>query len=474
MKSKLLFVFLFFTQNIFAQTFTEIASSPPMEGVLLSAIAFADIDGDNDQDILLTGKNNLQLNTTKLYTNDGTGEFTEVMNAPFDGFFGGSVAFGDVDGDNDLDVFITGLSTMGGVSKLYLNDGLGHFSEKMGAPFEVLDYSSVAFADIDGDNDLDLLSTGRNSSWEASTKLYSNDGTGHFTERMDAPLEDVWGSSIAFADVDGDKDEDVILSGKNQEEEEVTKLYTNDGAGNFSEINNLPFAGTLNGYLAFADVDGDDDQDLLITGSGISKLYTNDGAGHFTERTGTPFQGVQRSGIAFADVDEDDDLDVLITGSGTAKLYLNDGAGDFTELMDTPFKSLSLGSVALADVDGDMDQDVLLTGAGAGNVPMTKLYRNDGLVSSQNPFSLEWKAELIPYPNPIASGALNINYNSAEKGLVLLKVYDLKGRLVSEQKELVLMGRQILSIDVSLLASGNYWVELENGKHRYAAKFMVD
>jgi len=76
------------------------------------------------------------------------------------------------------------------------------------------------------------------------------------------------------------------------------------------------------GSVAFVDIDGDNDQDLLITGDSVSKkitkLYTNNGSGNFTEVTGTPFDGVHYSAIAFADVDGDNDQDVLITGNNTA------------------------------------------------------------------------------------------------------------------------------------------------------------
>ncbi|MBT8195819.1 MAG: T9SS type A sorting domain-containing protein, partial [Bacteroidia bacterium] len=65
------------------------------------------------------------------------------------------------------------------------------------------------------------------------------------------------------------------------------------------------------------------------SGSNIAKLYSNDGSGNYTLVSGTPFYGVFSSSIAFADVDGDGDEDVLITGRDTsnriAKLYLNDG-----------------------------------------------------------------------------------------------------------------------------------------------------
>ena len=141
-------------------------------------------------------------------------------------------------------------------------------------------------------------------------------------------------SSVAVADVDGDKDTDLFITGSNSAEQLSAKLFVNDGAGNFSEVKNTPFEGVSFGSIAFADVDGDDDADLFITGRDsskqpIAKLYINNGEGKFSELEGTPFEGVSFGSIAFADVDGDDDVDLFITGrdssgQGFAKLYLNE------------------------------------------------------------------------------------------------------------------------------------------------------
>ena len=71
------------------------------------------------------------------------------------------------------------------------------------APFEAVRASSIAFADVDGDNDQDALIIGANKSGSRIAKLYTNDGTGGFTEMMGTTFTGVTDSSIAFADVDG-------------------------------------------------------------------------------------------------------------------------------------------------------------------------------------------------------------------------------------------------------------------------------
>ena len=84
---------------------------------------------------------------------------------------------------------------------------------------------------------------------------------------------------------------------------------------------------------------------VLITGyyPTMAILYTNDGNGVFTVELDTPFTGVVHGSIAFADIDNDDDQDVLITGSADyntdiliSELYSNNG-GIFTEVLETPF-----------------------------------------------------------------------------------------------------------------------------------------
>ncbi|MEM7374580.1 MAG: VCBS repeat-containing protein [Bacteroidota bacterium] len=96
---------------------------------------------------------------------------------------------------------------------------------------------------MDGDNDQDVLITGRNSSGAQISKLYTNDGGGTFTEMTGTPFEEVAFSSIAFADVDGDNDQDVLITGQNSSFAEISKLYTNDGGGHFHRNDRNPFRG---------------------------------------------------------------------------------------------------------------------------------------------------------------------------------------------------------------------------------------
>ena len=362
----------------------SLMDNTPFTGFYHSSIAFADIDGDLDQDVLLTGASDWGT-VTELYINNGFGSFSLVTNSPFADVFISSVAFADIDNDLDLDVFIPGYSISGRVSELYMNDGFGTFYKVIDSPFIGASHGSISFADIDGDMDQDILITGDSNSGLLAD-LYINNGNGVFSLVANTPFTPVYYSDVKFADVDGDMDLDVLIAGHHDVFLSSTELYINDGNGNFSLMENTPFVDAYRSSIAFADVDGDLDQDVLITGmsrsnsSRRSELYINDGSGNFTLIDNTPFTGVDQSSIAFADIDGDLDQDVLITGSfdyyfnKITELYTNDGAGNFSLVLNTNFENVTSGSIAFADIDGDSDQDVLITGQGSS----TMLYLNDG------------------------------------------------------------------------------------------------
>ena len=194
--------------------------------------------------------------------------------------------------------------------------------------------------------------------------------------------------------------------------------------------------------------------------------------------TGTPFDGVSRGSIAFSDVDSDGDDDFLLTGGDDlgeriSKLYTNDGLGNFTEMAGTPFDEVYASSIAFSDVDGDGDEDVLITGENGSDEEIAKLYTNDGMVSSNDDLKTENSLGFLLFPNPSASGTIYLNYDSANRGEITIKVYSVNGVLLRQQRELAVTGRQVFPIDISSLTQGSYFIELDDGKSRWVAKVMV-
>jgi hypothetical protein len=426
-----------FKVNAQIVSFEQIAPLPPMpsniadfKGVSSSSVAFVDVDKDNDMDVIICGDRSWYKSVTKLYINNGKGSFVERTGTVFEGVRNGSISIGDVDGDNDMDVLITGENNkVARTAKLYKNDGTGNFYLYTGTLFEGVMYSSSDFADVDKDGDLDLIISGFNEKSTSTTKLYLNDRYGNFKLAANTSFTGVKFGEIKFADVDKDNDPDLFISGL-----DILNLYKNDGKGVFTLVSGTPFKGVARsslavadidndndldlfatdaykasfykndglgnftllttssvtgvdfGSVAFADIDGDKDKDLLVSGDSdfwdtttpSSKIYKNDGAGNFTLFNGNSLLPLTDCGVAIADADGDGDNDIVMTGNNTSSLYVNNGTGNFTKATGTVFVGVDRGQVAFADMDGDKDQDALVVGADLSNKKVIKTYKNDG------------------------------------------------------------------------------------------------
>ena len=312
--------------------YTMVEDVPFKKGGASAAIAFTDIDGDGDQDLLITESHFNPI--AELYTNDGNGVFALVNNTPFEGVGLSSIAFADVDGDNDQDVLISGNNSNSIlITELYLNDGEGFFTFQIDVKFERVYDGDMAFADIDGDGDQDVLITGKDFDEKPTTILYQNDGSGDFTVIDETPFVGVYWGEIAFSDIDGDSDQDVIITGVSFEGNVLTMLYTNDGNGSFTLIDDTSLENVYSSSIAFSDVDGDNDQDLIITGINsdndfVTQLYSNSGSGVFTPVNDLILETASQGSVRFSDVDGDNDQDLLITGFNndyipSIKLYRN-------------------------------------------------------------------------------------------------------------------------------------------------------
>jgi hypothetical protein len=409
--------------------------------------AMADINNDGDLDLIITGADaQLTNRKTTLYTNDGMGNFTEVIGTGLSNWSeGGKIAFADVDGDTDQDLLITGRDgSPNYYAHFYLNDGSGNFTPDTTQPFEPSIGGNLEFADIDNDGDHDLFMTGRGNNNLIFSKLYQNDGTGEFSEVTSTPFISEGGSASAFFDMDNDNDLDLILAGKNNNNQKKTTLYENDGAGNFTLVSNTPFENVSNAAIAIDDSDNDGDIDVLINGENeafetICQLYLNDGTGAFNLLVGTPFIQTSVGTVDFADFDNDNDMDVLVTGSVAgqtfaAHIYENQGMNNFG-LVDI-LETLYLSSTALGDIDNDNDLDAIIIGIAQLSTDIFKprVYENMLTTLSIENTTDHHRETILLYPNPTA-GILNIQTEHTVASSI--KIYNLIGELVFSEDNLI-------------------------------------
>ena len=367
--------------------FIEIPSTLP--SIAGSAVKWGDIDNDGDLDVVMVGVSEDSTPISRIYTNDGN--FTFSLKQNLLGVASGDVAFGDIDNDGDLDILLSGSpSGVTRTSKTYINDGDGNYTEKSN-PLQGVYSCAVAFGDIDNDGDLDILLSGSEGGIPRA-KTYINDGNGNYTEKSNSIIA-VIDTSVAFGDIDNDNDLDILITGRDAGHTIITKTYINDGNGNYTEKTN-PLQGVFGGNGKFGDIDNDGDLDIMVTGYyqfgnlKFTQTYTNDGHGNYTELT-NPFTRASRSHVALGDINNSGSLDAIYIGDDTnnnyiAKNYINDGHGVYTEQVNF-FTEVINGSVSMVDIDSNGTLDVFITGEMTNGTKTSKIYKNIILSQNQKP-----------------------------------------------------------------------------------------
>jgi hypothetical protein len=173
---------------------------------------WADVNGDNLQDLYVVNGRYPAGEPNRLYLNQGDGTFRDASREAgvADPHWGLGAAFADIDNDGDLDLFV---SNYVGRNGLYLNNGQGRFSDVSGqvSKQEQGWGKGPSFGDIDHDGDLDLYE----GDCKLANQLYINDGQGNFVDRAaeqpQLQCATVRTKGTAFADVDNDGDLDLYV-----------------------------------------------------------------------------------------------------------------------------------------------------------------------------------------------------------------------------------------------------------------------
>jgi hypothetical protein len=407
------------------------------ETMAAGAVIF-DYDNDGWQDVFFVNGGSFANKQTaasakhRLYRNNRNGKFIDVTSTSgieISGFGMGACS-ADYDNDGWADLYITSF----GGNRLYRNTGAGRFedvTEKAGVGTGPKVWSaSCAFGDIDNDGSVDLFVTNYVDFSPSNNKycnysgdvrvychpnvyngvpdiLYRNNGNGTFTDvgqKAGIHRSDGKGLGVVFGDYDNDGWIDIYVANDSV----PNFLFHNKGGGVFEEVglragvavgsDGQPLAGM---GTDMGDINGDGLLDIFVTNLDrqTHNLYRNLGKGLFADVTfesgvaeaTLPFVGF---GTAFFDYDNDTDLDLAIANGDVIDnvslfrdstsyeqrnlLLQNNGAGKFKDVgpISGPGFALKKPSRALAvgDLDNDGDLDVVIANVGQ----TADVLRNDG------------------------------------------------------------------------------------------------
>lgn len=465
-----IFLVLMIHFSVMSQIQYEI-SSQNFEDLIAVGIAVGDIDNDGDLDICYDGVKDFNGQfpyESYLYLNDGLGNF--VASSPFEPALG-FILLEDFDNDGDLDYIKFGItdSNNAKVVKIYKNEGDGEFILISNNDFIPLQQVAGVSIDFDNDGDMDIFYHGGNSSQQAFSYLYKNNGNFNFS--LDQSFTGLAGYNVVKGDIDGDGDSDIINSGGDYAFG-YTFLLRNNG-GIFTEETTLIKTAEA---IALADIDNDGDLDCFSIGvdaqGHFRELRLNNGNGIFDEIIALPLPNILNAPNAlFTDSDLDGDPDLYVTAQllnydRYSRLLKNNENNNFVH-SGFDFEDIYGGEAVAYDFNNDGYEDIFHAGNSGGyypfEIPTTILYLNTtGLLNINDNLK---NLDILIYPNP-TSKYLNIKSNS-DVNIIQTTLTNISGRLIYGT---ISNNR----IDVSCLSNGLYFLKIQTEKGIITKKFIKD
>lgn len=348
------------------------------EGFKIGNAIAVDLNADNRLDIVYGGGESFQVQHGGVRINTGNYSFAATQGLKRLNM--NNFAAGDLNGDGHIDLIQAGWDFYGNYNAVLYNNGKGRLSQQ---PLTTSKSTSPAcgIADVnnDGLSDFFFVGNGRDNSFYLQRH---NHTFGQAVSSLSLP-EGMSNPNITYADFNNDGAVDIcVLSSKSGGV--FTRMFYNDGNGQFTE-KEVGFTeyGTR-GAMAYADVNNDGYLDIAIggqfageqwnataaQGAKIVTVYLNDRQGGFIKQqqfSEYMFDNVTQP-VRFCDWNNDGYADLIVTGWNMTQgnisrtdVFLNDGNGYFSKI-EAGLPGVSEGAIELADFGGSGRNDILIHG----------------------------------------------------------------------------------------------------------------
>lgn len=240
----------------------------------------ADFNNDGYQDIVtFCGNPREDQGTPVVFFNDkGTGKFIKDETTGIAPQRGGTLCVGDYNKDGNVDLLVSGWADDFGNDcvRIWKNDGTGKFSEVIVGDNAGTERGQVIFFDLTGNGLLDVFITGTScpNGWENAAYVYKNNGNDTFT-KIEAGLTGVVNSGADWCDLNGDGYIDLVYSGEESSLQNAVYAF-NEGNETFTAVSDKLGKHRGGAVVLAQDFNNNNIPDIMLMG-----YQDGDGPHHF-------------------------------------------------------------------------------------------------------------------------------------------------------------------------------------------------
>lgn len=424
---------------------------------ILTAAALADLNDDNQLEIIFAER---QSPGGKIHAVNFDGStFNNNWPVTLDATPAVTPSVGDVDGDNEVEIIAYSTESR------YVFNTLGQTESGFPItthPAQRYSFQSPILVDLNDDQALEIVGATHSDSQNPQPEFYVMEGDGNDYPGWPKTVpENSWTFNTPTVIPNGNGHL-ILMSRPIGDEDSKSMLYGWNAGGVPQTGFPLDKVGGLEGIISVADIDNDNELELVFganvistNGNGFIHAYEMDGSGQVANFPIQPRGWTFMNGANFGDVNGDGEMDLVALtytqtfGGGIDSIYLN------VYDLNVPY---SAEKVAWGTYKGSNSRDGRLT---------------EQLVSSVTSLTPHW-SDLSVLPNPVSKEA-QLRFTTRESSFGQIELLDINGRQLKTFHQGILpIGEQLFTLNVEDIPAGIYLIRLHGPKGQLVKKIVVE